>query len=114
MMDLSMLLEELGLTTRAYNLLKRNKVNTLKELLRHSQESILDMRSCGVGTLADIEKALASHGLALATDEERMESVWLNKIIEPITVMGEDRMGVPVTLYLHSDGTLHRKAEGDG
>lgn len=106
------LIEELGLTSRAYNLLRlQGRISTIAELTRESVSTLMDIRGMGVVSLNDIIRKLEVHGLRLSTDDEVMNSRYMHELILPISLWGEDRMGVPVKLYLWTDGTLHRKEE---
>lgn len=59
-------IEELDLTVRAYNVLKREGVSTVGELCDRSYDDLLDMRNMGVNAVADIEQRLGTINRTLA------------------------------------------------
>jgi DNA-directed RNA polymerase alpha subunit len=62
-------LAALGLTSRPLNSLLRHGVNTIAQLVTHSREQLKhEIRGLGAGGVAEVEAALARHGLNLATD----------------------------------------------
>jgi DNA-directed RNA polymerase alpha subunit len=59
-------IEQLDLrTARAYNLLKRAKINTVGHLLRLTPDDLLEIRKFGTCSLADVVGALDQLGLEL-------------------------------------------------
>jgi hypothetical protein len=56
-------IENLNLSIRAYNCLKRAKINTLDDLIKSSAESLLTHRNFGVNTMNEIESVLEERGL---------------------------------------------------
>jgi DNA-directed RNA polymerase alpha subunit len=58
-------IEDLKLSTRANNALKRVGVHTLATLLTYSSFDLLDIRNFGTGSLGEVQLALHLRGLAL-------------------------------------------------
>lgn len=59
----------LGLSSRPLNSLLRHGVNTIAQLIANSRgELIYEIRGLGAGGAAEVEAALAQHGLNLASD----------------------------------------------
>lgn len=56
-------LEELGLSTRSYNRLKRAHFDTVEEILSRSKQELYDIPALGPKTLVELEKKLAQIGL---------------------------------------------------
>jgi hypothetical protein len=52
------LLENLGLSTRTYNALKRNEINTLNDLINTSETDLKDIRNLGTNSLKEINEVL--------------------------------------------------------
>lgn len=61
-------LEELGLSTRSYNRLKRAHFDTLEEILSRSRQELFEIPSLGQKTLTELEKKLAGLGLSFRSD----------------------------------------------
>ena len=67
--DLALPIEELDLTVRSYNVLKREGVNTVGELVGKSRLDLLDMVRLGEKSIdRDIVPKLADMGLSLKED----------------------------------------------
>lgn len=59
-------LEELGLSTRSYNALKRSENgNTLEKLLQRCVCEVMEIRIIGTNNMLEIVDALREHGLSL-------------------------------------------------
>lgn len=58
-------IEVLDLSVRAYNILHRERVRTLGELIRKREAEIADFRNMGKKSLDEIKERLASYGLRL-------------------------------------------------
>ncbi len=67
---LEMTVEELDLTVRSYNCLKRAGINTVEELTQKSEEDLLKVRNLGKKSLEEIQSKLAELGLALKKIDE--------------------------------------------
>ncbi len=63
--QLSMPIEQLDLTVRSYNCLKREGIHTVGELLGRSEADLLDIRNFGAKSIDEVKAKLASLGLAL-------------------------------------------------
>ncbi len=67
---LEMTIEELDLSVRAYNCLKRAGINSVSELVQRNQDDMMKVRNLGKKSLEEVEQKLAALGLALRTSEE--------------------------------------------
>ncbi|MGX1549310.1 DNA-directed RNA polymerase subunit alpha C-terminal domain-containing protein, partial [Streptomyces adustus] len=63
--DLVMPIEELDLTVRSYNCLKREGVHSVGELVARSEADLLDIRNFGSKSIDEVKEKLAGMGLAL-------------------------------------------------
>ena len=63
--QLSMPIEQLDLTVRSYNCLKREAIHTVGELLTRSEADLLDIRNFGQKSIDEVKAKLASLDLAL-------------------------------------------------
>jgi DNA-directed RNA polymerase subunit alpha len=68
--NLEMTIEELDLSVRAFNCLKRAGINTVSELVQKNQEEMMKVRNLGKKSLEEVEQKLALLGLALRKTEE--------------------------------------------
>ena len=60
-------IEQLDLTVRSYNCLKREAIHTVGELLTRSEADLLDIRNFGQKSIDEVKAKLASLDLALRT-----------------------------------------------
>ena len=67
---LEMTIEELDLSVRSYNCLKRAGINTVEELISRTAEDMMRVRNLGKKSLEEVVNKLSSLGLALAPTEE--------------------------------------------
>ncbi|NLY66307.1 MAG: DNA-directed RNA polymerase subunit alpha [Tissierellia bacterium] len=67
---LEMTVEELDLTVRSYNCLKRAGINTVEELTQKTEEDLLKVRNLGKKSLEEIQSKLSELGLALKKIDE--------------------------------------------
>ncbi|MFY9603683.1 MAG: DNA-directed RNA polymerase subunit alpha [bacterium] len=67
---LEMTIEELDLSVRAYNCLKRAGINNVSELIQKTEEDMLKVRNLGKKSLEEVQTKLASLGLSLKEKEE--------------------------------------------
>ena len=67
---LEMTIEELDLSVRAFNCLKRAGINTVAELVQKNQEDMMKVRNLGKKSLEEVEQKLIALGLALKSSEE--------------------------------------------
>ncbi len=67
---LEMTIEELDLSVRSFNCLKRAGIDTVEDLINRSEEDMIKVRNLGRKSLEEVIQKLASLGLALKKDEE--------------------------------------------
>ncbi|SKA82327.1 DNA-directed RNA polymerase subunit alpha [Clostridium sp. USBA 49] len=67
---LEMTIEELDLSVRSYNCLKRAGINTVQELTQRSIDDMMKVRNLGKKSLEEVEQKLATLGLSLKQSEE--------------------------------------------
>ncbi|WP_461366511.1 DNA-directed RNA polymerase subunit alpha [Candidatus Darwinibacter acetoxidans] len=67
---MEMTVEELDLSVRSYNCLKRASINTVDELIRKTEEDMMKVRNLGKKSLAEIKEKLAELGLSLRKSDE--------------------------------------------
>ena len=67
---LEMTIEELELSVRAYNCLKRAGINSVAELVQRNQEDMMKVRNLGRKSLEEVMAKLDSLGFKLNTDDE--------------------------------------------
>lgn len=65
---LDMTIEELDLSVRSYNCLKRASINTLQELIQKSEEDMMRVRNLGKKSLEEVQQKLESLGLKLRSE----------------------------------------------
>ncbi|HWR38564.1 MAG TPA: DNA-directed RNA polymerase subunit alpha [Patescibacteria group bacterium] len=63
-------IEDLDLSVRSYNCLKRAGINTVSELVQKSEEDMMKVRNLGRKSLEEVKKKLVEMGLGLAETEE--------------------------------------------
>jgi DNA-directed RNA polymerase subunit alpha len=66
---LEMTIEELDLSVRSFNCLKRANINTVEDLISKTEEEMIKVRNLGRKSLEEVVHKLAMMGLALASDE---------------------------------------------
>jgi DNA-directed RNA polymerase subunit alpha len=66
----NMPLEELNLSTRAYNSLKRGGISTLGQLLERSKEGLLVLPGLGAKSKAEVEDLIAKLGFNVVSEDE--------------------------------------------
>jgi DNA-directed RNA polymerase subunit alpha len=67
---LEMTVEELDLSVRSYNCLKRAAINTVEELTEKTEEDMMKVRNLGKKSLEEVQKKLAELGLSLKSSDE--------------------------------------------
>ncbi len=67
---LEMTVEELDLSVRSFNCLKRASINTVEELTNKSEEDMMKVRNLGKKSLDEVRNKLAELGLGLREEEE--------------------------------------------
>jgi DNA-directed RNA polymerase subunit alpha len=63
--DLAMSIDDLDLTVRSYNCLRREGINTVGELVARSEADLLDIRNFGQKSIDEVKAKLATLGLHL-------------------------------------------------
>ncbi len=63
--DLALPVEDLSLTVRSYNCLKREGIHTVGELLSRSEQDLLDIRNFGAKSIDEVKAKLVEMGLNL-------------------------------------------------
>ncbi len=67
---LEMTIEELELSVRSYNCLKRAGINTVEELTEKSEEDMMKVRNLGKKSLEEVQQKLAELSLGLRPSED--------------------------------------------
>ena len=67
---LEMTIEELDLSVRSYNCLKRAGINTVEDLINKTEEDMMKVRNLGRKSLEEVLQKLNALGLSLAQGEE--------------------------------------------
>ena len=68
---LDMTIEELDLSVRSFNCLKRANINTVADLVSKTQDEMIKVRNLGRKSLEEVEHKLAQLGLSLASDDNQ-------------------------------------------
>ncbi len=68
---LEMTIEELDLSVRSFNCLKRANINTVEDLISKTQDEMMKVRNLGRKSLEEVEHKLAMMGLSLASDDNQ-------------------------------------------
>lgn len=66
---LEITIEELDLSVRSYNCLKRAGINTVEELIMRNEEEMMKVRNLGKKSLEEVEQKLEALGLSLRKDD---------------------------------------------
>jgi len=66
---LSMTIDELDLSVRSYNCLKRANINTVADLINKTSEDMMKVRNMGKKSLDEVQKKLEMMGLSLASED---------------------------------------------
>ena len=66
---LEMTIEELDLSVRSFNCLKRANINTVEDLINKTQDEMIKVRNLGRKSLEEVEHKLAMMGLSLASED---------------------------------------------
>ena len=66
---LEMTIEELDLSVRSFNCLKRANINTVEDLIEKTQDEMIKVRNLGRKSLEEVEHKLAMMGLSLASND---------------------------------------------
>ncbi|MDO4492909.1 MAG: DNA-directed RNA polymerase subunit alpha [Clostridia bacterium] len=68
--SLEMNIEDLDLSVRSYNCLKRAGINTVGELVNRDEEEMMKVRNLGRKSLEEVQQKLSAMGLSLRTNED--------------------------------------------
>ena len=68
---MKMTIEELDLSVRSFNCLKRANINTVEDLTNKTEEEMIQVRNLGRKSLEEVEHKLAMMGLSLASDDNQ-------------------------------------------
>ncbi len=63
-------IEELDLSVRSFNCLKRANINTVEDLVSKTQEEMIKVRNLGRKSLEEVVQKLAMMGLSLASEDD--------------------------------------------
>ena len=66
---LSMTIDELDLSVRSFNCLKRANINTVADLISKTDEDMMKVRNMGKKSLDEVQKKLEMMGLSLASED---------------------------------------------
>lgn len=67
---LQMTVDDLDLSVRSYNCLRRNSITTVEQLTQLTEKDMLQVRNLGSKSLEEVKKKLADYGLSLKESEE--------------------------------------------
>ena len=67
--QLQMTIEELDLSVRSFNCLKRANINTVEDLISKTEDDMMKVRNLGRKSLEEVINKLAMMGLSLASDD---------------------------------------------
>ena len=68
---LEMTIEELDLSVRSFNCLKRANINNVEDLISRTGEDMMKVRNMGRKSLEEVQNKLAMMGLSLASDDSK-------------------------------------------
>ena len=66
--DLALTVEDLNLSVRSYNCLKREGINTVGDLVQKSEQELMDIRNFGQKSIDEVKGKLEELGLSLRED----------------------------------------------
>ena len=66
---LELTIEELDLSVRSFNCLKRANINTVEDLISKTGEDMMKVRNLGKKSLEEVQNKLAAMGLSLASED---------------------------------------------
>ena len=67
---LSMKIEDMDLSVRSYNCLKRANIHTVEDLISKTEDEMLKVRNLGKKSLDEVMQKLEAYGLSLAKKED--------------------------------------------
>ncbi|WP_425310270.1 DNA-directed RNA polymerase subunit alpha [Ammonicoccus fulvus] len=75
--DLALPVEDLNLTVRSYNCLKREGIHTVSELVSRSEQDLLDIRNFGSKSIDEVKLKLHEMGLSLKDSAPGFDAIGL-------------------------------------
>ena len=66
---MEMTIDDMDLSVRSYNCLKRANINTVEDLISKTEEEMMKVRNLGRKSLEEVINKLALMGLSLASDD---------------------------------------------
>jgi len=95
-------IEELDLSVRAYNVLKKEGLHTLKAVIEFGINNIISLPNAGIKTVAEIIKAVYINKTVsesdIDTSEQNSSEFYRPKILEPLDTPIEE-IGLPIEAY---------------
>ena len=85
--DLALPVENLNLTVRSYNCLKREGIHTVSELVSRSEQDLLDIRNFGSKSIDEVKLRLHEMGLSLKDSSPDFDPL---AALERFTALGDD------------------------
>ena len=73
--DLGKTIDDMDLTVRSYNCLKRENIETVRDLVQLSENDLTNIRNFGVKSIEEIKDKLADMGLSLRSDHDVSVSI---------------------------------------
>lgn len=67
---LRMVIEDMDLSVRSYNCLKRANIHTVEDLTKKTEDDMLKVRNLGRKSLDEVIAKLESYGLSLSKQED--------------------------------------------
>lgn len=86
-----MKIEDLGLSARAYNVLKRARIDTVDQLQQLSDEDLLNFRNMGVTTVKEIREKVAY--VKTMTNADKIRAMSDEQLAEYLASLFEDTRG---------------------
>jgi len=68
--QLEMPLEQLGLSPRVFNCLRRNQISKVGQLLEKSEQELISLKKLGRKSVEEVQQRLEERGLALRSEED--------------------------------------------
>ena len=88
--DLALPIEELDLTVRSYNCLKREGINSVGELIARTEADLLDIRNFGQKSIDEVKMKLAGMGLGLKDSAPVFDPAHVVDTFADVDYDGED------------------------
>jgi DNA-directed RNA polymerase subunit alpha len=80
--ELALPIEELDLTVRSYNCLKREGINTVSELIGLTEEQLINIRNFGSKSVDEVRDKLVSMGLSLKESAPGFDAAYFSSNYE--------------------------------